>query len=122
MWKEALPEKCPPESATGINRKVFRAINSNTLTEDDFQCYAVANVRYKNICKAYAISFFDTTEKILEAFKRKKLGNFIAEIELKENHGVAHFDKDSGHLSVWFYNTWEFSNFTILSLTQVNGI
>lgn len=65
MWKEVLPDKCPTDKAVDLECDVYRITKSNTPCDNDFIIYAKLypqNDRYKHVCKAYAISFYNTLE------------------------------------------------------------
>lgn len=128
MWKEILPENCPPNSARELRIKAFRILKDQNPSEDDFKPYARLydnNPRYKTLCKAYAVSFYDTLQNakiaLQEAIDRgNNLGNYIAQFELIENHGRIEYKARTGHLSTWFYSTWDFRNFNPSFVQPIN--
>jgi hypothetical protein len=132
MWKENLPDGCPPNGVLPRAEKVFRFIEGTNIVESDFICYALLprnkNKRYtgKILCKALSVSVYNKLDSAINIFKEAKergliLGNFVAEIELKEDHGVCELDDTSGHIGLWLYKTWKHSDYTILSLHDLNG-
>lgn len=128
MWKETLPENCPPTTATELEQDVFRILQNGTSTENDFTPYVKLypdNKRYKNFCKAYAISFYDNVENAREAYKialirGKTIGNYIGQFTLTPNDGKSEYTPSNGHFSTWFYNSWEFNNFNCSFVTSIN--
>jgi hypothetical protein len=119
MWKENLPENCPPITAIGANCYVFRILKNSDPTEDDFIPYARLyqnNIRYNNLCKAYAISFYKTLENVKVTCrdllgKGNNTGKYIGKFEINETDGVSKISEKNGHISTWFYETWDFNSF-----------
>jgi len=128
MWKENLPNDCPPETAEEIEEKVFRIVKDEEPTPDDFKPYAKLypnNKRYKNLCRAYAVSFFDTLENATKAFLSAKtrnrcLGKYVVEYKMSKNFGCCEYKKESGHYSIWFYSNWNFNNFDPIRIIPIN--
>lgn len=128
MWKETLPENCPPTTATELEQDVFRILQNETSTENDFTPYVKLypdNKRYKNLCKAYAISFYDNIENAKEAYKialtrGKTIGNYIGQFTLTPNDGKSEYTSSNGHFSTWFYNSWDFNDFDCSFVTSIN--
>ena len=128
MWKEELPKNCPPETAEEVEDKVYRIIKETEPTEGDFFPYIKLyprNSRYKNLCKAYAVSFFDTIENAKKAFvsaqsRNRYLGEYIAEYNMSKDLGRCEYKKESGHYSIWFYSSWNFNNFEPATIIPVN--
>jgi hypothetical protein len=128
MWKETLPENCPPETARGLEQDVFRILQNEIPTANDFIPYAKLypnNKRYKNLCKAYAISFYDNLENTKEAYKfalkrGKIIGKYIGKFKLTVKDGLSEYDSRNGHISTWFYKSWDFNNFNCSFVTSIN--
>jgi hypothetical protein len=128
MWKEKLPENCPPKTARELEQDVFRILQDENPTENDFIPYAKLypnNKRYKNLCKAYAISFYDSLENTKEAYKLalkrgRRLGNYIGQFKLTVKDGLSEYDSRTGHISTWFYNSWDFKNFNCSFVTSID--
>lgn len=126
MWKETLPANCPPKSAFEFTGEIYRIFNGNSLMDDEFVPYSKLSLRYKNVCKAYAISFYNSFDNALEAYRdalsrEKKLGNYIAQIQLLNECGKVEFQENSGHYSVWFYQNWQHSNFRVINIVPIDG-
>lgn len=119
MFREILPFNCPPASARENKMEVFRIVKTEIPTEQDFISYTNLypdNIRYKTLCKAFALSFYDTIQnaKIArnEALERgNNLGSFIAQYELNKTDGVSEYKPKTGHYGTWLYNSWDFKNF-----------
>lgn len=119
MWKEILPENCPPVNAKETTIEVFRILKNSTASEDDFKPYAIMypnNSRYKTLCKAYAISFYDSLQNAEiarnQALNRgNNIGDYIGQFTLLATHGRNEFKPKTGHYSTWLYASWEFQNF-----------
>lgn len=128
MWKESLPENCPPTTATELEQDVFRILQNEISAESDFTPYVKLypnNRRYKNFCKAYAISFYDCIENAIEANnialkKGKAIGNYIGQFKLTLNDGRSEYSLSNGHFSTWFYSAWKWKNFNCSIVTQIN--
>lgn len=128
MWKEVLPENCPPATATEISQDVFRILQDENSTENDFIPYSKLhpdNKRYKTLCKAHAISFYDNLENAKEAYKmaltrNKTIGNYIGKFTLSTTDGKSEYTQSNGHFSTWFYNSWDFNNFNCSFTTSIN--
>lgn len=127
MWKETLPLECPPSAAVERNEKMFRVISEKDLLATDFDSHAANDwERYKHLCDFCGVSFFNTVTNMVTAYKialsrDRNLGNYIAELEIKESHGKSTFKKKNGHFNVWFYDTWELKAFPIISLYDTDG-
>jgi len=127
MWKEKLPKNCPPTRAEKRTVKMFRVIAEKKLTPSDFNCYASGDwERYKHSCDAHAVSFFNTLKNMVATYKRSlksdnNLGNFIAEVQVSEEHGVSTFKENTGHYNVWLFDSSQLEQFQILSLYDVDG-
>jgi len=119
MWKEELPENCPPTSAESLNVDTYRILVGETAVEEDFLTYAKMhpeNKRYQSLCEANALSSYDTRENALIAWKKalkrgKRIGNYIAKVYLTKEHGVNHFKEKTGHLSTWVFSAYEENTF-----------
>lgn len=119
MWKESLPVSCPPVSAKENKIEVFRILKEEIPSENDFLPFVKLypeNERYKTLCKAYALSFYDTIENAKAAWQEalgrgNDIGKFVAQYEMLETHGRSEYKIKTGHFSTWLYNGWEFKNF-----------
>ena len=127
MWKEKLPNNCPPNDTFEMNRTVYRFLKGIQPQDEDFLPYVWLypdNPRYRNICKAYALSSFDTKENALKSrnnSKRKKnIGNYICEVSITEEVGKNVFNNNTGHFSTWLYNSWNYSNFVVNNIEEID--
>lgn len=128
MWKENLPNNCPPSSAKESAMEVFRILKEVTATEEDFKPYArlyADNPRYKTLCKAYAVSFYDSLQNAKIAWKEaldrgNNIGSYIGQFSLLETDGTNEFKPKTGHYSTWLYSTWDFQNFNPSFVTAIN--
>lgn len=128
MWKEDLPERCPTNKAIDYEGSVFRVTKTNTPSIDDFKVYAKLypdNPRYKQLCEAYAISFYDTLSNAKEAVQKSiernnKLGDYIAHYNLCKDDGKSHLNGSSGHINTWFYSKSQFDIFSPINISEVN--
>ena len=95
MYKEILPFNCPPINSKESDIEVYRIIKSELPSENDFVIYANLypnNERYKSLCKAYAISFYDSVQNAKKALEEatnrgNNIGSFIAQYQLKDTDG-----------------------------------
>ncbi len=128
MWKEKLPSNCPPSAATESTMEVYRILKDATPTEDDFKPYAriyMNNPRYKTLCSAYAISFYNSIQNAKTAWKDafdrgNNLGSHIGQFTVLEIHGKNQFKQKTGHYSSWFYSSWDFKNFNPSFISAIN--
>ena len=128
MWKEKLPNNCPPESAKELEIEVFRILLEEESTENDFVTYSnlyPENIRYKLLCKAHAISFYDSVKNAEKAWKEasergKNLGNYIGKYSISIQNGRNLYSSETGHYSTWFYNTWDYQNFIPSFVSEIN--
>lgn len=130
MYKEVLPDNCPPSTATEMECVVFRLFMKNEISKDEFIPYAISkkdNPRYNNLCAAYAVSFYDSYDNAIvaykEAVKRESelaMCTFIAALKLKKEYGRGEQKKKSGHINIWLYNSWNFRNFDVISIKEIN--
>jgi len=125
MWKNELPSGCPPKNAIEQKIEVYRVLNNSEPKETDFQNYFQLypeNIRYKSLCKAYALSFYDSIENAISAVERSTtlqkcthIGKYI----IDNSHGVCEFKESNGHYSVWLYDTWNYNNFPPVTITPI---
>jgi hypothetical protein len=126
MWKEELPKNCPPENAFEMEQTVFRLLIGEQQQEKDFYSYVrlfPENSRYKNMCKAYSLSTFNTKENAINAKKKSKrndIGNYVCEMQITNEVGKNVFSEKTGHFSTWIYSSWEYSNFAINNIEQID--
>ena len=128
MWREELPKNCPPKTATELNQDVFRILENDISTSDDFTPYVKLypdNKRYKSLCKAHAISFYDNVENAKDAYKialkrGRTIGHYIGKFALATTDGKSEYTSTNGHYSTWFYASWDFKNFYCSFVTSIN--
>ena len=128
MWKENLPINCPPATAQELNVEVFRIIKTSIPTEEDFKPYYKLypdNPRYNSVCKAFAISFYDTLANakiaLEEAIGRgNKIGSSIGKYTITETDGKTVYTAKSGHYSTWFYQSWDFKDFKHSLIAEIH--
>lgn len=119
MWKEILPNNCPPNTAKELEMEVYRILANQVPSETDFQSYFKlypSNPRYNNDCKARAISFYNTFENASTALRLaidrgNNIGNFIGKYQLTKSDGKNEIKIKSGHISTWFYSKWDLNDF-----------
>lgn len=126
MWKEELPNSCPPKKAIEQEIEVYRVLSTDTPTEDDFKNYCKLypnNPRYREMCKAYSLSFYNSIENAMSALSRSSnlKGTHIAKYLIDTTHGVCEFKSTSGHYSVWLYDSWGFKDFNPIKIYPLNG-
>lgn len=82
LFREPLPEKCPPSDAEeiSIDLVVFRLIVSQTPCEDDFKSHQAKkpHVVYRDPCEARGVSVFETIQSAMTASKLPTLKAKIA--------------------------------------------
>jgi len=116
MYKEILPLNCPHQSAQEEEKYLYRIFKTNQTHEGEFECYVKTfpeKEKYKTHCAAYAISLFETREVAL-AYSRKGLGNHLAKVLVKKDHGKLHLsNKKTGHYNLWLYDTFDCSQLQV---------
>lgn len=119
---EFFPSNCPPSCAQEMELILYRIFISDKLELINFKCYAFYNdyPRYRDICEAYAISFYKDKKRALKAkrdrLKRTKvdnIGEYIAAIKLEKKDGRVTF-VDS-HVRVWFYKDFNPNQLKLVS-------
>jgi hypothetical protein len=128
MWKEELPESCPPNSAIEIEMNVYRILKNKTPVEADFIPYSVQykdNPRYKNLCIAYAISFFSSVDKAKAVLSNSikngnNIGSYIGEFYLTKQDGKSVITQTTGHINTWLFKSWDLSRFTLNNIFDAN--
>lgn len=130
MYKEKLPENCPPKSAqeNTTDLILFRIFKGDRLDAREFRPYSREfpdNPKFRNQCQAFGVSFFTSSEKALRVCREslekrnKKLGSFIAEVKLKPGAGKYKIAR-SGHCNVWFYDSFDIPNdIELLDLKEI---
>ena len=126
MWKEALPKNCPIEGSKEMEENVFRILSDKNPCDEDFWVHSKKypnNIRYKTLCVAYAVSFYNSKEKASKAIKDSIgrgniIGNYIAEYSLIKEDGLSTLNEHSGHLNTWFYSTSQFDIFAPLNVIE----
>ncbi len=119
---------CPPTEAVEMEKIAYRIFKGEELKDDEFIPHVKLfpdNLRYKTKCDAHAISFFDTADKAREVYKEglarnKNLGNFIAEVVIKQQSGKVLYTISSGHLSLWMYANWNPEMFEMTELAPIS--
>jgi len=128
MWKEELPLNCPPENAAEMDLEAYRIIKDEEPEESDFLPYALLypeNIRYRNLCEAYALSSFDSSVSAIKTFKNalkrgKLIGNFVARFEIIHSDGKNIYNKRTGHISTWLYSNKTYSQFRCKEIKRIN--
>lgn len=126
MWKEILPDNCPIEGSKEMEENVFRILKDKDPCDEDFWVHAKKfpnNPRYKTLCAAYAVSFYNTKEKATHAINESigrgnKIGDYIAEYTLTKDDGISKLNENSGHLNTWFYSTSQFNIFAPINVIE----
>ena len=128
MWKETLPINCPPDNAIELEIEVFRILINENPNDEDFKVYAKMypdNPRYKDVCKAYALSFYNSLNGAKKTYLNSKergndIGNYIGSYLLIKDHGKHILNNESGHINTWFYNTWNLDVFNPQAVVEIN--
>lgn len=126
MWKDNLPDGCPPKKAIEQEIEVYRVLNESVPNEADFYNYFTMypeNPRYKSLCKAYALSFYDSVENAILALSRSTnlKGTHIGKYRINKTHGTCEFKQLNGHYSIWLYNSWSYNNFNPINIIPISG-
>ncbi len=112
MYKEKLPNHCPPQMALENESIVlYRIFQRNKLNDHEFIPYNRLypdNQRFQQLCEAFAVSFFLSYDHALQKYqeilrKNKKMGSFIAKLKLAPGIGKLTINVHTGHCNLWWY-------------------
>jgi hypothetical protein len=130
MFRETLPtnKTCPPLTAVEKEIVLYRIFQHDVISEDEFRPYTKLypdNLQYKKSCVAHAISLYKTHEQALAKYKEilaeknKKMGNFIAELLIKPEHGKIDITEKTGHCNMWIYSATELLQIETKSIVAI---
>lgn len=89
---------------TALKGSVYRAVENDPPVEDDFRSYAFAGRAYpaKDFFRATGVSMFTTRKGVERARRHWRLGDHIAELDMREDELVL-WAKTGGydHITVW---------------------
>ena len=115
MFREPLPDECPPDDAEEINGTLilYRLVNDKTVTEGDFDSnrYLFPTMKFRvDECHARGVSVFANQGDIQRILKmRRHREKRICIVELSEGAGyIRPNGRDSHH--TW----WPFAKYDIL--------
>jgi hypothetical protein len=123
MYKLDLPPNCPCSDAREDAVELYRVILGESITDSDLISYAETNDRFKDICRAYGLSFYKTAKGAKMAYqkarsKNKTLGTHLAKMAIQRNHGKLH-TQDDDHYTLWLYSNITASDFECLTVRKV---
>jgi len=119
IYRESLPENCPPIEADELNsrREVYRLVCSNPPQDDDFrsQREMKPSAVFKNIseCQAMGLSVFsnrDVCHKTMKLPAFKKCQHYVCRVVLDKGAGRI---QQTGQLS--HHTWWPLADFDILA-------
>ncbi len=119
MYKEKLPVNCPPKSAVENDIVIlYRIFQGNRLEASEFIPYNRLypnNKRFQQMCDAFAISFYTDYDSALNKYqeilsKGKKMGHFIAKLQIRSKSGKLKINSRTGHCNFWFYECFDIYN------------
>ncbi|MGN6647361.1 MAG: hypothetical protein ACTHJT_12620 [Cytophaga sp.] len=130
MFRETLPtnKTCPPLTAIEKDIILFRIFQENVISEDEFRPHTKLypnNPQYKKQCVAHAVSLYKTYDQALAKYKEmlteknKKMGNFIAELVIKKQHGKIDITEKTGHCNLWIYSEAELLKIETRSIVAI---
>lgn len=106
MWREELPENCPPEDALEDNDSYYRLVVTNPPTEEDFNSH---RLRYpnkvfkdKDECEVRSISLFKTVAAC-ESIKKFRIHKekLVAKLDITGDSGLIKKTGGEEHYSFW---------------------
>ena len=126
-FKFDLPEGCPDPDAQEMTIVLYRIIQGEQLSEEDFVPYAKINDQnptFKAYCKSFGVSFYHSREAIEAAVsrlkKKDKLGCYVALILLTPCLGKAKFDVPKrGHYCLWLYDDFSIDEVNVLDVFPI---
>ena len=118
IYREPLPENCPPEEAAAISRRriVFRLVRNNPPTDADFRSQRAENPgrEFKGIteCQVRGLSVFTERRDAVERLKRPNLkGMLVCRVVLDRGAGrIQHTAQRTSH-----HTWWPLADYHILS-------
>lgn len=121
VFRETLPEGCPPETAEEISqaRVVFRLTRANPPTANDFrsQRSEKPNNKFSGIteCQARGLSVFTDFDRATQALRLRNMrGRLICQVQLTDGTGFIMDTGRRGHCT-W----WPLADFDILANCSV---
>ena len=117
LYRELLPEDCPPEQASEITapRLVYRLVRHNPPIDDDFRSQRAENpaLTLHNVseCQARGLSVFADRSGAMRRSRIGKLqGTMICEVTLTQGAGRMLRTGNQGH-----YTWWPWAGYDILA-------
>ena len=121
IYREPLPEDCPPDSAEEIVGPwiVYRRVWNDPPVDDDFRSQRAENPSKKfNVseCRARGVSVFVEREDLETLLKRPNFGGGqIAQVALYRGAGyIEHTSRHTSH-----HTWWPLAAYDILAMCQV---
>lgn len=126
MFLKELPKNCPPKDAFSSEKILFRIFIEREFSKNEFIPYVdlyPENRRYKQLCIAYSLSFYNDYDNAKNAYydaleRNKKLGNFIAKLRINANLGKF-FTNDSKHYNFWIYDDELISEIEFMEIQEI---
>lgn len=110
MFKSQLPINCPPKDVEEQEIDLYRLVVPGNMVESfkNYNELEPENEKYKFICNAYGISFFDNIESVKDLLtKERNEGMAIAKIKITKNFGVLTKRRTlKGHYTLWLYQNF----------------
>lgn len=123
MYKENLPENCPPIEADGQEIFLYRAFAGDSLVDTEFIPYVYINDNFKETCRAYGLSFFLERDKLLKRMRKlieSGIYNYIAKILIKPEFGkLLLTGTKTGHYTLWLYDTFDISLISEIEIYKI---
>lgn len=111
MYKEKLPQSCPPSNSTEpTNLVVYRLLKSNPVRQEDFDSHAKLGIALHvgaDDCRWSSCSVFDDIAKVTEMLRLPKFKRcHIGRLTLSEASGRVLQGK-KGHYDWWIYKAFD---------------
>ena len=105
VFNQALPEGCPPTSATSRPQAAYRIVKTDPATASDFQTHAQLGLApHVDLCRRSTLSIFASYR---QASHRRSLtpslGAHVAHAALTAAHGVISSPNGAGHMDWWAF-------------------
>ena len=121
IFREVLPEGCPPEDAEEISQAcvVFRLTRTNPPTLDDFKSQRAENPNKKfrgvSECQARGLSVFTDSRDLTRVLKLRHMrGRSICRVQLDRGAGFIMQMGQRNH-----YTWWPLADFDILASCSI---
>jgi hypothetical protein len=111
VYKEVLPDQCPPEGALDQPLPgVWRKVSTKDFSEQDFLSHAALGKPRSPIvseCHHASCSFFQSKDKLINVFTRlpksRKKPLAVVKLDIPIGSGLSVRNEKTGHIDLWMF-------------------